>query len=49
MEHLHADQLEALLLEPLDDLPDDASLDAVGLDGDKGTLLQLGHGSETQE
>lgn len=35
MEHFHADEFETLLLEPLDDLPNDAPLHAVGLDCDK--------------
>lgn len=48
LEHLHAHQFEALRLEPFDDLADDASLHAVGLDGDECSLLQLSHGSGTQ-
>ncbi len=49
MEHLHAHQFEALHLKPLDDLSNDAPLHAIGLDGKKGALLQLGHDSETKQ
>ena len=42
-QHLEADELEALGLEALDDLAGESALDAVGLDGDEGTLLLAGH------
>ena len=35
----HGDKLEALLLEPLQDLSDKPALHAVGLDHDEGSLL----------
>ena len=35
----HGDKLEALLLEPLQDLSDEPSLHAIGLDHDEGSLL----------
>eukprot|EP00282_Hemiselmis_andersenii_P034816 CAMPEP_0169450186 /NCGR_PEP_ID=MMETSP1042-20121227/13018_1 /TAXON_ID=464988 /ORGANISM="Hemiselmis andersenii, Strain CCMP1180" /LENGTH=153 /DNA_ID=CAMNT_0009561991 /DNA_START=43 /DNA_END=501 /DNA_ORIENTATION=+ len=40
--HLHRHELEALVLETRDDGADDATLDAVRLDHDEGTLA-LGH------
>ena len=43
---LHADKLEAFLLEAGDDWADKSSLDAVGLDHDEGSFLggsSLGH------
>lgn len=43
---LHADEFEAFRLEPLDDLADEASLHAVGLDGDEGALFLGSHSSE---
>lgn len=36
--YLEADELVALLLEALDDLTHDATLDTIGLDGDEGPL-----------
>ena len=39
MHELHGDQLEALLLESLDDLADESALDTIGLDHDEGLLL----------
>lgn len=36
---LECDQLEALLLEPLDDVTDEAPVDAVRFDHDEGPLL----------
>jgi hypothetical protein len=39
MHELHGDQLEALLLESLDDLAHESALDAIGLDHDEGLLL----------
>jgi hypothetical protein len=44
MHELHGDQLEALLLETLEDLADNPALDTVGLDHDEGPLL-VGLGS----
>lgn len=44
--HLHADELEALRLEPLDDVSDDAPLHAIGLDGDESALYLGIHSSE---
>jgi hypothetical protein len=44
MHELHGDQLEALLLETLEDLADKSALDTVGLDHDEGPLL-VGLGS----
>jgi len=38
----HGDELESLLLEPLDDFADQTALDTVGLDHDEGPLI--GHG-----
>ena len=38
LHELERDELEALLLEALDDLADEAALHAVGLDRDEGTL-----------
>lgn len=49
MEHLQAHQFEAFHLEPLDDVSDDAPLNAVRLDGEECALLQLGHDSEKQQ
>lgn len=49
MDHLHAHQLEALHLKPLDDLTNDAPLHAIRLDGDECTFLQLSHDSETKQ
>lgn len=49
MEHLHAHEFEAFHLKPLDDVSNDAPLHAIGLDGKKGALLQLGHDSETKK
>lgn len=46
LNHLHAHEFEAFHLESLDDLANDASLDAVGLDGDEGPLFQVRHDSE---
>lgn len=40
---LHGDQLEALLLETLDDLANQSTLDGIGLDHDKSALLVSGH------
>ena len=40
---LHSDQLEALLLETLDDLAHQSTLDGIGLDHDEGALLVSGH------
>ena len=42
LHEFHGDELESLLLEPLDDFSDQAALDAVGLDHDEGSLI--GHG-----
>ena len=44
LHELHGHQLEALLLEPLDDVADDAALHAVRLDHDEGPLV-VGHNS----
>jgi hypothetical protein len=41
---LHGDQLEAFLLEALQDFTDESTLDAVRLDHDEGPLL-VGFGS----
>lgn len=46
MEHLHAHQLEAFGLKPLDDLSNDAPLHTIRLDGNKGALLQISHDSK---
>lgn len=40
---LHGDQLEALLLETLDDLANQSTLDGIGLDHYKSALLVSGH------
>lgn len=42
-DHLHGNELEALVLETLDDLADESTLDTVGLDHDEGALLVVGH------
>jgi len=42
LHEFHGDKLKSLLLEPLDDIADQAALDAVGLDHDEGPLV--GHG-----
>lgn len=42
-QHLHGHQLEALLLEALDNLADQTALHAVRLDHDEGALLILRH------
>ena len=43
-DELHGDELETLVFEALDDLADEATLDAVGLDHDVGALGVAGHG-----
>ena len=45
MNHLQAHKFEALSLKPLDDISNEAPLHSIGLDGNKGTLLILGHDS----
>ena len=46
LHELHGHQLESFVLEPLDDLPDNAAVDAVRLDHDEGALSVLvSHGS----
>ena len=46
LHELHGDELESFVLEPLDDLPDNAAVDAVRLDHDEGALSVLvSHGS----
>ena len=42
LHELHGDELESLLFEPLDDVTDEAAVDAVGLDHDEGPL-GVGH------
>ena len=44
LHHLHGDQLETLLLKARDNLANQATLDAVRLDHDEGSLS--GHGKE---
>ena len=39
LHELHGDELESLLLEPLDDVAAEAALHAVGLDHDEGALV----------
>ena len=39
LRELHGDELEPLLLEPLDDVAAEAALHAVGLDHDEGALV----------
>ena len=48
LHELHRKQLEALLLKSLQNLPDQTTLDAVGLDHDEGSLL-VGLGSHDGE
>ena len=48
LHELHRNQLEALLLKSLQNLPDQTTLDAVGLDHDEGPLL-VGLGSHDGE
>ena len=43
MNHLQAHKFGALSLKPLDDISNEAPLHSIGLDGNKGTLLILGH------
>ena len=43
--HLHGDQLVSLLFEPLDDITDDAPVDAIRLDHDEGSL-SVRHGDK---
>ena len=46
LHELHGDELESLILEPLDDLADNAAVDAVRLDHDEGAFSVLvSHGS----
>ena len=48
LHELHGDELESLLFEPLDDVTDEAAVDAVGLDHDEGPLA-VGHGEAEEE
>merc|ERR1719431_2562057 len=43
LHHLHGDQLESFVLEPLDDFTDYAPLDTIRLDHDESSLI-IGHG-----
>ena len=43
LHELHGHELEALVLEPLDDLSADAAMDGVRLDHDEGSLGIAGH------
>lgn len=47
LKHLHAHKFEAFHLESLDDLSNEAPLDAIRLDGNEGTLRDSRHDSET--
>jgi hypothetical protein len=47
LDELEGDKLEALLLEALDDLTNEATLDAVGLNSDEGAL-SLGTGGAVE-
>ncbi len=43
MHEFHGDEFEALLLEPLDDVADEATMHSIGLDHDEGALFVGSH------
>lgn len=48
-QHLQTHELEALVLEAGDNGGNEATLHAIGLDGNEGALLRKGGGEETEK